>query len=115
LTEHLGEFEQVLLFALLRCGRAHGARLREEIEARTDRSVSPGAIYTAMDRLERRGLLASAVEAGTNERGGRRRKEYWIEPAGARVLETSWERVRSMAEGMGPALSRMRRNRGSRS
>jgi DNA-binding PadR family transcriptional regulator len=105
---HLGEFEQVLLFALVRLGRAHGAVIREEIEERTGRSVSPGAIYTAMDRLEQRGLVASAVESGTKERGGRRRKEYWLRPAGARVLEESYERVQRMADGQASALRRLR-------
>jgi DNA-binding PadR family transcriptional regulator len=102
----------VLLFALVRCGRAHGAVIREEIKERTGRSVSPGAIYTAMDRLERRGFVASGVEVGTAERGGRRRKEYWLEPAGARALEASWERVRAMAEGQAPTLRELRKARG---
>lgn len=114
MPDHLGEFEQVLLFALVRCGRAHGARIREEIEERTGRSVSPGAIYTAMDRLERRGYVASAVEDGTPERGGRRRKEYWLQPAGARSLEGSWERVRAMAHGQEAALRKLRNARGGR-
>ena len=56
---YLGEFEQLLLLALLHEDDAYGASIRTAIEARTGRVVSPGAIYTALDRLERRGLVAS--------------------------------------------------------
>ena len=57
---YLGEFEQLLLFVLLLLDHdAYGARIRQAIEARTGRVVSPGAIYTALDRLQRRELVAS--------------------------------------------------------
>ena len=59
---YLGEFEQLLLFALMQLDDdAYGARIRESIEARTGRTVSPGAVYTALDRLESRGLVSSVL------------------------------------------------------
>ncbi len=55
----LGEFEQLILMALVRLGEnAYGVRMRKEIEERTGRSISAGAIYYALDRLESRGLVS---------------------------------------------------------
>lgn len=97
--EHLGEFEQVLLFGLVRLGDdAYGASLQREIERRTGRSVSPGAIRTAMSRLELRGFVSSRLGEPTPRRGGRRKRLYRLEPEGARVLSDSYDRVRRMAE-----------------
>jgi DNA-binding PadR family transcriptional regulator len=97
--DHLGEFEQVLLFGLVRLGEdAHGAGLGREIERQTGRSVSPGAIRTAMSRLETRGFVSSRLGEPTARRGGRRKRLYRLEPRGARALTESYERVRRMAE-----------------
>lgn len=96
-----GDFEQLLLFALMRLGeRAHGRTIRELILERTGREVSPGAIYTALDRLEDQGLVASRLAEGTPLRGGRRRRLYRLEPAGERALAEAWRVVSSMADGL---------------
>ena len=58
---YLGEFEQLVLFAVLRLDEASGIAIHDEIEARTGRDVSPGAIYTTLGRLEERGLVSSEV------------------------------------------------------
>jgi PadR family transcriptional regulator PadR len=99
--ERIGEFEQSLLFALLHLDtdEAYGVGIRREIERRTGREVSPGAIYTAMDRLEQRGLVASELGGAEPVRGGRRKRLYRLQPAGARALKSQWERMRRMAEG----------------
>lgn len=105
MTRHLGEFEQLLLFALveLRDG-GHGGAIRKLIEERTGRVVSPGAVYTAMERLQARGYVSSSIGATTPARGGRRRKYYAIEPDGARELERSFTTLTSMAQGLTPSL-----------
>ena len=96
----LGEFEQLLLFAVLRLGsNAYGVRMRQEIEAQTGKNVSAGAVYTGLDRLQSRGYLSSWEAESAAGRSGRRRKYYRLEPAGARALEASFQNVRSMAEG----------------
>lgn len=101
----LGEFEQILLFALVRLkGEAHGAAIAEEIESRTGRSISPGALYTALDRMEAKGWVASWIGDSTPERGGRRRKVYRMLPTGARELRGSYEELRRMASGALPRL-----------
>lgn len=102
----LGEFEQLLLFALLRLGDdAYGVTLRREIEARTDRTVSAGAVYTAMERLETRGFVSSVIGEPTPQRGGKRKKYYRMESAGARALARSYESLQEMARGMTPKLA----------
>jgi PadR family transcriptional regulator, regulatory protein PadR len=102
---HLGEFEQVLLYALAQLDEdAYGGRIRELIEARTGRSVSPGAIYTALDRMEQRGLVSSSLGEATAQRGGKRKRYYRIEPAGAELLRQSHEALTKMARGLAPKL-----------
>jgi len=100
MTKRLGEFEQILLFAVLRLrGEAHGATIRGEIEARTGREVSPGAIYTVLGRLEDQGLVSSELGDTTPARGGRRRKLYRLEPAGAVALQKAYGALREIARG----------------
>jgi len=97
----LGEFEQLLLFALLDLGEdAYGAAVGRSIEERTGRTVSAGAVYTGLDRLEARGLVRSSVGAPTPERGGRRKKFYVLEPAGALELHRSVEALKAMSAGL---------------
>ena len=109
----LGEFEQLVLFALLELGEnAYGAEVVRTIEARTGRAVSAGAVYTALDRMQSRALVSSTVGDPTPERGGRRRKYYALEPEGARELNTAVEVLRAMSDGLLPRLQEMTGERG---
>ncbi len=104
----LGEFEQMVLIAVIALGDdAYGASVRREIEERTGREVSAGAVYTVLDRLERSGLVRSWVGEPTAERGGRRRKHYAVRPHGAKQLQVALERMRRMAAGMGGWIDRL--------
>ena len=97
----LGEFEQMILFALIALGEdAYGAAIRREIVGRTGKEVSAGAVYTVLERLERAGLVASRVGMPTPERGGRRRKHYRVRTDGARLLSDSQQRMRRMSQGL---------------
>ncbi len=101
MSHHLGEFEQLLLFALLRLDRdAHGLAIRRELEARARRPASPGAIYTVLARLEEKGLVSSRMGHPTPGRGGRRRKLYTLEPGGAAALRDAYQGLNRMAEGV---------------
>lgn len=101
----LGEFEQLILFALVELGEdAYGASIGRAIEGRTGKQVAAGAIYTALDRLATRGLVTSRVGEPTAERGGRRRKYYRLEPQGAVELQRSVDVIRTMSEGLLPKL-----------
>ncbi len=106
----LGDFEQLILFALIRLGAdAYGVTIRNQIAARTGRAVSPGALYTALDRLEKRGLVASRLGDPTPQRGGKRKRLYTLQPAGERALARVYESMRLMASGV---ASRLRTSKG---
>ena len=96
----LGDFEQLVLFGVMRLDdQAYGAAIRQEIHARSQRNVSINAVYTTLDRLERKGLLRSWVGDPTPERGGRRRKFYALKPAGVTALRQAYRALRGMADG----------------
>ena len=103
--ERLGIFEQLLLLALVRLGDApYGVVIRDEIEARTGRVVSPGAVYTALDRLEQRGLVRSRLGEATAERGGKRKRHYRITARGHSALAHAQSTMAQMAHGLKPKL-----------
>ena len=107
--ETLGEFEQSVLLAVVHLGPdAYGVPIRQEIEARTDREVAIGALYTSLDRLERKGYLRSAMSDPTPERGGRSKRYYKLTARGAVVLRQSRERMTRMWEGLTPDLRKAR-------
>jgi len=102
---YLGEFEQLILFSVLQLGDgAFGVSIREEIEERTGREVSSGAIYTTLGRLQERGLVASRVGEPTPGRAGRPRKYYTLESAGAKALLESYAAIQAMAGDLVPQL-----------
>ena len=102
---YLGEFEQLILFSVLQLGDgAFGVSIREDIEERTGREVSSGAIYTTLGRLEDRGLVTSRVGEPTPGRAGRPRKYYSLEPGGARALLDSYAAIQAMAGDVVPQL-----------
>ena len=86
--DHLGRFEHFLLLAILRLGDdAYGMTIRRELAEHTGREVAVGAIYTALARLERRGLVRSWLGEPTQERGGKAKRHYRVLAAGARAIE----------------------------
>ena len=99
--ETLGEFEQSALLAIAHLDdNAYGVTIRREIEKRTRRSVSVGALYTALDRLERKGLTSSTMSDPTPERGGRSKRHYVLRPAGATALREARARLDRMWAGL---------------
>lgn len=102
---YLGEFEQLILYSvILLDDDAYGVAIREAIEERTGRVVSSGAIYTALGRLEQRGLVRSFVgQSGSGP--GRPRKYYRLRPEGARALKQSYDAINAMAGGLMPKLA----------
>jgi len=99
--ESLGEFEQSVLLAIahLREG-AYGVPIRQEIERRTGRAVAVGALYTALDRLERKGYVRSRMSDPTPERGGRSKRHFTLSGAGAAALRRSRQLLDRMWEGL---------------
>lgn len=103
----LGEFEQLVLLALLRLGdNGYGATIHQEVQKRTRRAVSISAVYTTLDRLEEKQLVRSRVGEPTPRRGGRRKKYYALVPAGADALAQSYRVFREMTRGLERQLER---------
>ena len=99
----LGEFEQLVLLAVMRLGEnAYAVPVRQEIEERTSRRVARGALYVTLDRLEEKGYLKSWLADPTAERGGRAKRFYEVKPAGVKALEYSWTALRAMWAGLEP-------------
>ena len=97
----LGEFEQLVLMAVVRLeADAYGATIRREIEERTARRLSISAVYTTLERLERKGLVRSRIGAPTPERGGRRRRHFELLPLGARSLRDAYRALTGMTAGI---------------
>jgi DNA-binding PadR family transcriptional regulator len=101
----LGEFEQMVLLAVLqRRHEAFALEVRQLLEEQAGRTVSRGAFYTTLDRLERKGMVTwTAEEAGPRRSGPLRRFE--VTPAGIealrasrRALETLWRGLDVLAE-----------------
>lgn len=98
---NLGELEHLVLLAVARLtGDGYGMTVRQEIERRTGRDVAIGAVYAALERLERKGCIASRAGEPTAKRGGRAKRYFRLEPGGAvalrqtqRMLERMWEGV----------------------
>ncbi|WP_462169932.1 PadR family transcriptional regulator [Pseudoalteromonas xiamenensis] len=75
--KYLGEFEQMVLLAIVRLKQdAYGATIRQLLAETIQRDVSIGALYTTLDRLEKKGLLTSMLGESTSERGGRAKKYF---------------------------------------
>lgn len=97
----LGEFEQLVLIALVRLGPdAYGATVRREIEARAGRELSISAVYTTLERLEKKGLVRSWIGEPTPQRGGRRRKHFALLPFGGRALRAAYRAYAGMTAGL---------------
>jgi DNA-binding PadR family transcriptional regulator len=91
-TDLLGEFEQLVLLGVLRNGaEAYALPVRHTLESVTERSISRGALYRTLDRLEVKGLVGWTLEAPTEERGGHPRKRYRVTDLGVSALQRSRE------------------------
>ncbi len=100
-TKYLGEFEQTILLAVMRVGEgAYGASIRREVEACTGRSVSHGAAYITLDRLEEKGLLESELGVATAGRGGRRKRLFRVTTDGIAALKASRAALENLWNGV---------------
>ncbi len=106
--EYLGEFEHIVLLAVLRLGeQAYGVTIWEEIGKRTGRTVMIGAVYATLDRLEAKRHISSRRGDPTPERGGRAKRFFKITPRGAMALEESRRILVRMWAGLDPALGEL--------
>jgi DNA-binding PadR family transcriptional regulator len=99
--QFLGEFEQVVLLAVLRLeAKAYGVTVRQEIEDRVGRAVSIGAVYATVNRLERKGYLESYGTDPVPVRGGRARRHFRLTQEGASSLRASRDMLGLLWDGI---------------
>jgi DNA-binding PadR family transcriptional regulator len=102
----LGEFEQLVLLALLRCAaQPFALQVAQEIERAGGRTISRGALYRTLDRLEGKGYVRFTVDAGGPERGGHARRRFGVTAAGLRALQDTHavqDRLRAGLAGVEP-------------
>ena len=101
----LGEFEQMVLLAVLQLDdQGYALGIRRELEERAGRSVSRGALYRTLDRLEDKSLIAWSLEDETPERGGHPRRRFRVTDEGVEALRASREALFSLWEGLDARL-----------
>jgi PadR family transcriptional regulator, regulatory protein PadR len=99
--DYLGEFEHIIVLALLQLeDRAYGVTVRQEIEFRTKRDVSIGAVYATLDRLERKGYVKSCLGEPTPERGGRSKRFFRVTAKGLAAVNRTQRTLQRMTEGL---------------
>ena len=98
---NLGEFEQLILLAILRLrDNAYGVPIRAELADRAGRTVAPGALYTALERLETKGLITSRMSEPTPQRGGRAKRHVTVTAAGMEALTRSVRAYERLLDGL---------------
>ena len=104
---YLGELEQLVLWAVLRLGGdGYGATILDEINERVHRTVSPGALYATLDRLEVKGMVESRLADPEAGRGGRRKRYLTVTPQGQEALDRTRQEWMRMWEGLDVAAGR---------
>jgi DNA-binding PadR family transcriptional regulator len=97
----LGEFEYLIMLAVLRLGgNAYGMRVRQEIAGRTGRDVTIGAVYATLERLVDKGLLSASMSDPTPERGGRAKRSFTLTGAGMEAANRARQDLANMLDGL---------------
>lgn len=104
MTVYLGEFEQLVLLAIVRLGsEASGAAVREAVEEGSQRTVWIGAIYTTLQRLTDKGLISADVVA-PEAPGQRKRKIFALTEEGQASIARAYDTWSRMTRGLKPKL-----------
>jgi DNA-binding PadR family transcriptional regulator len=104
----LGDFELLVMIAVLRVGEgAYAVNVREEIESRTGRRISRGAVYVTLDRLVRKGYLSTRMAQPTAERGGKSKRVYRVSESGLAAVREAQTMLAEMLRGVGPLLEKL--------
>ena len=106
-SNYPGEFEQMVLLAVLRLGGgAFALAVLRELDQQVGRRVSRGALYKTLDRMETKGLVRWGVEQATPDRGGHPRRLFTVTPQGVEVLKTSRDALYRLWDGLDPILGK---------
>jgi PadR family transcriptional regulator, regulatory protein PadR len=102
---NLGEFEERVLLAILRLGReAYSVSIVGELESRTDREVATAAVYVALRRLEKKGMLTSRLESPEESGEPYPRRYFALTEAVLEPLKASRRDLLSLWDGLEPVL-----------
>ena len=106
--DQLAAFEQLVLLALLSLegDEAYGMNIRSVLRDQAGRDVSVPTVYSALDRLESKGLVSSHLGQSTPERGGRAKKLFRVEAAGLRALQEVRQTLEAMWQASGLVVER---------
>jgi DNA-binding PadR family transcriptional regulator len=101
----LGEFEQMVLLAILQGGEnANALEIRKELEASASRKVTKGAFYTTLDRLEKKNYLTWVARAAENGRGGHPQRHFKVTSEGIAELQKAREALTKLWRGLDRVL-----------
>ncbi len=101
----LGHFEELVLLAVLHLGDGtYGVPIIREIEQRTEREVAPAAVYVALQRLEKKGLIATNLTPPTGRNRGKPRRYVTLQPAAIEMLRRSHRTMTRMWAGLETVL-----------
>jgi len=101
----LGEFEQMVVLAILQLkDDAHAPAVTAELEASAGRTVSQGALYTVLKRLETKGLVRWSIESATSDRGGYPKRRFEVTAAGIEAVKVQWDALANLARGLDEVL-----------
>jgi PadR family transcriptional regulator PadR len=102
---YLGEFEQLVLLAVLqRQGEAHAPAISQQLEDGAARKVSRGALYATLERLGDKGLLRWEIGAASSERGGHRKRRFEVTESGVEALREGRATLEGMWRGLDELL-----------
>ncbi len=100
-AQYLGEFEQIVLLAILRAAdEAYGVTIGSEIRQHTGRVPAAGALYTTLDRLEEKGLVSSEMGDPTPQRGGRAKRFFKVTGIGLQALTQAQRSYQNLMKGL---------------
>ena len=106
-SDILGSFEQLVLLALLRIGEeSYGVSIRQELEETSQRTISLGAVYSTLERLEKKGLITSRHSSPDPVRGGKPRRHFKVLPEGELALGRSRDVMDKMWHGVSVSSDR---------
>jgi DNA-binding PadR family transcriptional regulator len=98
---YLGDFELLVMLALLRLGDdAYGVPISREIEEQSGREVALGSVYATLERMESKGLVASHFGKATAERGGKAKRFFRVTTKGLREVREARQALISMWQGV---------------
>ena len=106
-SNYPGEFEQMVLLAVLRLGQgAYALAVLRELDQQAGRRVSRGALYKTLDRMEAKGMVRWQVEEATPDRGGHPRRLFSVTPQGVALLQASRDALFRLWDGLDGVLGK---------